>query len=78
VGGNIGGFDVDEFGISRTEIAQFLAGPGGVAFLFEELATLVISRPSAAAAVVSGGDPRVGSGSKRYAVHHSYWCGIFV
>jgi hypothetical protein len=29
----------------------------------------VISRPSAAAAVVPAGDPRVGSGSKRYAVH---------
>jgi len=69
VGGNIGGFDVDEFGISRTEIAQFLAGPGGVAILFEELPTLMISRPSPAAAVVPAGDPRVGSGSKRYAVH---------
>ena len=78
VGGNIGGFDVDESGISRTEFAQFLAGPVGIAFLFEELPTLVIvdhrpQLPSYQPVILASVLDR---SVMQYI--HSYWWGIFV
>ena len=65
----ISGFNIDEFGIARAELAEFSAYGAGLAFLFEEFLPLVIGRPPASAAVVPAGDPRIDSRSKRNAVH---------
>jgi hypothetical protein len=63
------GFDIDEFGIARAELAQFSAYRSGIAFLVEEILPLGIGRPPAVAPVIPAGDPRIDSGSKRNAVH---------
>src|SRR6516165_5366657 len=63
------GFDIDEFRIARTALAQFAAYRASVAFFCEEMLPLVIGRPPAVAAVIPGGDARIESGSKRNAVH---------
>ena len=63
-------FDVDDFGIARTAVAQFIAYWSGIAFLVEELLPLVIGRPPAVATVIPAGDPRIGSGSKCNAIGH--------
>jgi hypothetical protein len=55
--------------MARAELAQFLAYRSGIAFLVEELLPLVICRPPAVATVKPASDPRIGSGSKRNAVH---------
>ena len=65
----ISGFDIDEFGIARAELAEFSAYGSGIAFLVEEFLPLVIGRPPASAAIVPAGDPRIDSRSKRDAVH---------
>ena len=63
------GFDIDEFGIARAQLPQFLTYWSGIAFVVEEILPLVICRPPAVAAVIPGGDPCIDSRSKRNAVH---------
>jgi len=63
------GFDIDEFGIARAQLPQFLTYRSGIAFVVEEILPLVICRPAAVAAVIPGGDPCIDSRSKRNAVH---------
>ena len=50
------GFDIYEFGIARTELAQLSTYGAGIAFLAEELAALVVRRPPAGTAVIPAGD----------------------
>jgi hypothetical protein len=63
------GFDIDEFSVAWAELAQVSAYRAGIAFLLEEMLPLVIGGPPALAAVIPGSDSRIGSGSKRNAVH---------
>src|SRR5262249_33889145 len=62
------GFDIDEFGIARAELAELPANRSGIAFLVEKLLPLSIGRPPAGNAVVPAGDRRIDSRSKRNAV----------
>ena len=63
------GFDIDEFGIARAELAQFLAYRSGIALFVEETLPLLIGRPPAVAAVIPACYSTIDSGSKRNAIH---------
>src|SRR5262249_16214624 len=63
-------FNVDDFGVPWAEAAQFMACRSGIAFLVEKLLPLMIGRPSAVAADIPVGDPRVGFGSARLRSEH--------
>ena len=62
--------DIDDFGVSGIQAAQFIAYSSGLAFAVEPLLPRVIGRPSSIPPGVPAGDPRVGSGSKCDAVRH--------
>jgi len=65
-------FDVDDFGITRTQAAQFMAYGAGLVRIIEPLLALMIRRPEATPAGIPAGDPRIGPGSKCNAVRHSF------
>jgi hypothetical protein len=67
---NIGWFDIDDVGIARAQLAQLMSYWFSVAFVVEQLLTLLIGRPSAVAPVVPAGDILVGSSAQRDAIRH--------
>ena len=65
----VSGFDIDEFGIARAELAQVLAYRSGIALFVEETLPLLIGRPPAVAAVIPACYSTIDSRSKRNAIH---------
>jgi hypothetical protein len=60
----LGDFDVDDFGITRTQAAQFMAYGAGIARIIEPLLPLVVGRPPRIPAGIPAGDRFIGSRSK--------------
>jgi hypothetical protein len=66
----LGDLNVDNLGVARTQIAEFIAYSTGIGRIIEPLVPLVIGRPPRIPAGIPAGDRFIGSGSKRDAVGH--------